>query len=259
MSIFSRLLRDSLSPTTLSDREKRLRRRRFLKGLEDHSRSMRMEQLEPRLLLAGDFIEAGRLEIHKEGGYAGAIPEFDESASYVDMGVFYVAQKGGDKVLKVENAILEYDHSTNVIEFKVPAVVMPTLLQKQGELGTLTSGSWTIKNGSLKTEEVVAVDTIDYLDFMDVFDFTADSFGVAPTAVTVQGNYVLDVGAGLSPFASMVVDDPLFSIEDKKLLEYWTVGTLVNQRYFPESTKLRLSFDSRADWSRRSQNYSNGP
>lgn len=55
MSIFSRLLRDSLSPTTLSDREKRLRRRRFLKGLEDHSRSMRMEQLEPRLLLAGDF------------------------------------------------------------------------------------------------------------------------------------------------------------------------------------------------------------
>ena len=169
MSIFSRLLRDSLSPTTLSDREKRLRRRRFLKGLEDHSRSMRMEQLEPRLLLAGDFIEAGRLEIHKEGGYAGAIPEFDESASYVDMGVFYVAQKGGDKVLKVENAILEYDHSTNVIEFKGSGGGnADTFAKAKGNWELLTSGSWTIKNGSLKTEEVVAVDTIDYLDFMEI-------------------------------------------------------------------------------------------
>ena len=184
MSMFSRLFRDSSSNTPLSDREKRLRRRRFLKGLEDHSRSMRMEQLEPRLLLAGDFIEAGRLEIHKEGGYAGAIPEFDESASYVDMGVFYVAQKGGDKVLKVENAILEYDHSTNVIEFKGSGGGnADTFAKAKGNWELLTSGSWTIKNGSLKTEEVVAVDTIDYLDFMDVFDFTADSFGVAPTAV----------------------------------------------------------------------------
>ena len=181
-----------------------------------------MEQLEPRLLLAGDFIEAGRLEIHKEGGYAGAIPEFDESASYVDMGVFYVAQKGGDKVLKVENAILEYDHNTNVIEFKGSGGGnADTFAKAKGNWELLTSGSWTIKNGSLKTEEVVAVDTVDYLDFMDVFDFTADSFGVAPTAVTVQGNYVLDVGAGLSPFASMVVDDPLFSIEDKN---YWNIG-----------------------------------
>ena len=117
MSMFSRLFRDSSSNTPLSDREKRLRRRRFLKGLEDHSRSMRMEQLEPRLLLAGDFIEAGRLEIHKEGGYAG---QFQNLTNLLLMliCVFYVAQKGGDKVLKVENAILEYDHSTNVIEFK---------------------------------------------------------------------------------------------------------------------------------------------
>jgi len=55
MSMFSRLFRDSSSSNTMSDREKRIRRRRFLKGLEDHSRSMRMEHLEPRLLLAGDW------------------------------------------------------------------------------------------------------------------------------------------------------------------------------------------------------------
>ena len=150
MSMISRLFRDSSSNTPLSDREKRLRRRRFLKGLEDHSRSMRMEHLEPRLLLAGDFFDTGALEIYRDGGFSGAIPS-TEGGPFTEAGSFYVAKKGGAKIVKVDNAVLEFD-GVDVLEFTTTGSGGTSVLGKGGGANweLLTTGSWTIKTDSLR-------------------------------------------------------------------------------------------------------------
>ena len=222
MSMISRLFRDSSSNTPLSDREKRLRRRRFLKGLEDHSRSMRMEHLEPRLLLAGDFFDTGALEIYRDGGFSGAIPS-TEGGPFTEAGSFYVAKKGGAKIVKVDNAVLEFD-GVDVLEFTTTGSGGTSVLGKGGGANweLLTTGSWTIKTDSLRTETVDAVSGDgDYLDF-GIFEFDTANFGFANSALTVQGGYQLAGIPGLiAPFSFLGGGAPEFDIEGNN---YWRLG-----------------------------------
>ena len=135
---------------------------------------MRMEHLEPRLLLAGDFIDTGALEIYRDGGFSGAIPS-TEGGAFTEAGSFYVAKKGGAKIVKVDNAVLEFD-GVDVLEFTGSGDT--SVLGGGGSWELLTTGAWSIKTNSLVTDSVTALSTdVDYFDF-GYFKFDIDQISL---------------------------------------------------------------------------------
>lgn len=222
MSIFSTLFKTPTPTNVQADREKRMRRRRFLEALNDRSRSMRMEHLEPRLLLAADFIDTGALEIYRDGGFTGAVPTVD-SGAFTESGSFLVAKKGGSRIVRVDNAVLDFD-GVDVLEF-TPLGLGGTSVPGKGG-GTnwelLTTGSWIIKTDSLQTESVdAAAGDGDYLEF-GIFEFDTTSFGFTDNALTVQGSYELAGTPGLlAPFTYVGGGASGFDIDGSN---YWRLG-----------------------------------
>ena len=211
MSIFSRLLRDSSSPNTLSDREKRLRRRRFLKGLEDHSRSMRMEQLEPRLLLAADFFATDEWAIIKEGSTATTAEELPNSGS-LDDGIYYlgVAPEDGPldpaeapiKVIATGSGYIGRAGGTEPLHF----MNVKTYIKNKMEWELLFCGHFDLEEDETFTSELTVLNCSGGLDTLEIAGLAFEPSGIGfnqpggegrTQSALLQGDLSVDVGLAI--------------------------------------------------------------
>ncbi|MBT6725024.1 MAG: hypothetical protein HOB20_17470, partial [Planctomycetaceae bacterium] len=210
MSIFSRLLRDSSSPNTLSDREKRLRRRRFLKGLEDHSRSMRMEQLEPRLLLTGDFFAADEWAIIKEGSNATTAEDLPSGS--LDDGVYYlgVAPEDGPldpaeapiKVIATGAGYIGRAGGTEPLRF----MDVKTYIKNKMEWELLFCGHFDLEEDETFTSQLTVLSCPGGLDTLEIAGLAFEPSGIGfnqpggegrTQSALLQGDLSVDVGAAI--------------------------------------------------------------